>query len=62
MPSLISLKVRLHTAINRADFVSWCMLYTYDGNKITDQCNKIIELVDIEYVLGDVSGVQILTL
>ena len=22
------LKVRLHTAINRADFVSWCMLYT----------------------------------
>ena len=23
-----SVKVRLHTAINRADFVSWCMLYT----------------------------------
>ena len=22
-------KVRLHTAINRADFVSWCMLYIY---------------------------------
>ena len=22
------MKVRLHTAINRADFVSWCMLYT----------------------------------
>ena len=21
-------KVRLHTAIKRADFVSWCMLYT----------------------------------
>ena len=27
-------KVRLHTAINLADFVSWCMLYTYDGNKM----------------------------
>ena len=26
------LKVRLHTTINRADFVSWCMLYTYEGN------------------------------
>ena len=26
-------KVRLHTAINRADFVSWCMLYTKEGNK-----------------------------
>ena len=23
------IKVLLHTAINRADFVSWCMLYTY---------------------------------
>ena len=30
----ITLKVRLHTAINRTDFVSWCMLYTYDGNKM----------------------------
>ena len=28
-----SLKVRLHTAINRADFVSWCMLYAKEGNK-----------------------------
>ena len=28
------LKVRFHTAINRADFVSWCMLYTYEGNKM----------------------------
>ena len=26
--------VRLHTAINRADFVSWCMLYTYEDNQI----------------------------
>ena len=25
-------KLRLHTAINRADFVSWCMLYTYEGS------------------------------
>ena len=24
----------LHTTNNRADFVSWCMLYTYEGNKI----------------------------
>ena len=31
---LIQLKLRLHTAINRADFVSWCMLYTYDGNEM----------------------------
>ena len=27
-----SVKVRFHTAINQADFVSWCMLYTYEGN------------------------------
>ena len=27
-------KVRLHTTINRAYFVSWCMLYTYEGNKM----------------------------
>ena len=26
--------LRLHTAINRADLVSWCMLYTYKGNKM----------------------------
>ena len=31
---LRELKVRLHTAINRVDFVSWCMLYTYEGNKM----------------------------
>ena len=29
-----AIKVRLHTTINRADFVSWCMLYTYEGNKM----------------------------
>ena len=29
-----SVKVRLHAAICRADFVSWCMLYTYEGNKM----------------------------
>ena len=29
-----SFKLRLHTAINRADFVSCCMLYTYEGNKM----------------------------
>ena len=32
--SEIRVKVRLHTAINQADFVSRCMLYTYDGNKM----------------------------
>ena len=30
----ITFKVHLHTAINRADFVSWCMLYTNEGNKM----------------------------
>ena len=30
----LALKLHLHTAINRADFVSWCMLYTHHGNKI----------------------------
>ena len=28
------IKVRLHTAINQADFISWCMLYTNEGNKM----------------------------
>ena len=28
------LKLRLHTAINWADFVSWCMLYTNEGYKM----------------------------
>ena len=28
-PFLDTLKVRLHIAINRAHFVSWCMLYAY---------------------------------
>ena len=32
--NLLGLKLRLHTAINRADFVSRCMLYTYKGNKM----------------------------
>ena len=32
--SIVQVKERLHTAINRADFVSWCMLYTYEGNKV----------------------------
>ena len=27
-------KLRLHTVINRADFISWCMLYTNAGNKM----------------------------
>ena len=27
-------KLRLHTAINRADFVSRCMLSTYEGDKL----------------------------
>ena len=28
------LKVHLHAAIRRADFVSWCMLYTYEGKRM----------------------------
>ena len=28
------LKLHLHTAINRADLAYWCMLYTYEGNKM----------------------------
>ena len=31
---LYHIKVRLHTAINRADFVSWCMLYIHEGKKM----------------------------
>ena len=27
-------KGTLHNAINRTDFVSWWMLYTYEGNKM----------------------------
>ena len=34
-----NLKLRLHTAINRADFVSWSMLYTYEGNKMHSREN-----------------------
>ena len=30
--SAVFLKVRLHTAINRDDFVSWCMLYNNNNN------------------------------
>ena len=29
-----ALKLRLHTPINGANFVSWCMLYTFEGNKM----------------------------
>ena len=39
------IKVRLHTAINRADFVSWCMLYTYDGNKMHSWENDAVLLL-----------------
>ena len=27
-------KVRLNTVINQAEFVFWCMLYTYEGNEM----------------------------
>ena len=40
-----SLKLRLHTAINRADFVSWCMLYTYEGNKMHSWENSAVAFV-----------------
>ena len=29
---VFTLKVRLNTTINQADFVSWCMLYIYEDN------------------------------
>ena len=29
----VTLKLRLNIEINRADFVSWCMLYSYEDNK-----------------------------
>ena len=29
-----SFKPRLHTVINWANFVSWCVLYMYEGNKM----------------------------
>ena len=32
----------LHTAINWADFVSWCMLYTYDGYKMHSRENDAV--------------------
>ena len=35
LPVSSCLKLRLHTAINRADFVSWCMLYIYIYTKVT---------------------------
>ena len=31
----VNVKLRLYTAVNRVDFVSRCMLYTYEGNKIS---------------------------
>ena len=36
--------VRLHTVINPADFRSWCMLYTYEGNKMQSSENDAILL------------------
>ena len=35
MSTFDSVTERLHTVINRADFVPWCMVYTYEGNKMT---------------------------
>ena len=36
---IATFKVRLHSAINLADFVSWCILYTKEGNKCI--CEKM---------------------
>ena len=36
----MDIKVRLHTAINQDDFVSWCMLYTYEGNEMLLWVNR----------------------
>ena len=33
-PCKRALKLRLHTAINQVDFVSWCMFYLYEGNEM----------------------------
>ena len=36
------LKLHLHTAINRADLAYWCMLYTYEGNKMQSWENDAV--------------------
>ena len=45
-----SLKLRLHTAINRDDFVSCCMLYTYKSNKMHSvrkwRCAFVVNLLN----------------
>ena len=42
---VVSFKLRLHTAINRADFACWCMLYTYEVNKIQSWENDAVLFV-----------------
>ena len=32
--SSCTVKLHLHAVINQADFVSWCMLHMYEGNKM----------------------------
>ena len=39
--SAVFLKVRLHTAINRDDFVSWCMLYNNNNNNLLLLLTKV---------------------
>ena len=43
---LSSVKVRLHTAINRVHFISWCMLYTYECNKMHSWENDVGEALN----------------
>ena len=44
LTKISQLKLRLHTAINQADFVSWCMLYTCEGNKMQSWENDDVRL------------------
>ena len=58
----VLIKVRLHTAINRADFVSWCMLYTYEGNKMHSwekfRCTFVSE--PLNHIHQDTKSVRLL--
>ena len=58
--SLSQLKVQTHTTINLADFVSWCMLYTYEGNNIREEmtmyfCGLTIKSHSPGYEIGPIN-------
>ena len=60
----MEVKLRLPTAINRADFVSWCMLYTYEGNKTAFvrkwRCTFVGELLN--HIHQDTKSAQLIGL